>query len=255
MYDHLDIKKIGMNKLIVFAFIVFTFFGCKKAETNEGSTLVENVRELPEEKYNVALLVMDGTFNTELTAPMDIFHHTKFRDSIKPMNVFTVANTLEPIKTFEGLKVLPDFNYTSRMLPSIDILIIPAAEHNLDSDLEDAVLLNFIRKTAKNAIYVASHCDGAFVLAKTGLLNGKESTTFPGDIENYKIMFPNLIVHKNVLFVHDDKFITSAGGAKSFEASLYLCELLYGKKIANQLAEGMVINWDLDNTSFIKVKN
>ncbi|MEL6638295.1 MAG: glutamine amidotransferase, partial [Bacteroidota bacterium] len=50
---------------------------------------------------------------------------------------------------------------------------------------------------------------------------------------------------REVLFVHDGRFITSAGGAKSFEAALYLCEHLYGKTVAQQLAEGLVIDWDL----------
>ena len=72
------------------------------------------------------------------------------------------------------------------------------------------------------------------MLAQAGLLDDVVSTTFPSDIEAYKTMFPHLDVRSDVLFVHDDKFITSAGGAKSFEAALYLCELLYGKEIADQ---------------------
>jgi transcriptional regulator GlxA family with amidase domain len=45
--------------------------------------------------------------------------------------------------------------------------------------------------------------------------------------------------------VHDGKYITSVGGAKSFEAALYLCEYLYGAEIARRLAKGLVIDWDL----------
>ncbi len=189
---------------------------------------------------------MDGVFNTELTAPYDIFHHTIFRDSIKPMNVFTVANTHESITSFEGLKILPDFNYLSDSLPQIDILVVPSAEHHLDSDLEDKTMLDFVKNTAENAPFVTSHCDGAFVLAKAGLLNDVTCTTFPADVALMRDMFPKIDVRDSVLFVHDKKYITSAGGAKSFEASLYLCELLYGKVIANEIAEGMVINWRLE---------
>lgn len=198
--------------------------------------------------YNVAFLIMDGTFNTELTAPMDIFHHTKFREGIKPMRVFTVANTREAVTTFEGLKILPDFDYT-QSTPRIDILVIPAAEHNLDSDLNDSTLIQFVRETGKKANYAISHCDGAFILAKTGLIDKRVSTTFPSDVEAYKKMYPHLDVREDLLFVHDGKFITSAGGAKSFEASLYLCEYLYGKTIADQLAKGMVIDWNLEEVS------
>ena len=118
-------------------------------------------------RYNVAFLIMDGTFNTELTAPFDIFQHTIYRENIKAMNVFTVANTLQPVRTFEGMYLLPDFDYTAKDLPKIDILVVPSAEHHLDTDLEDEALINFVKKVDKEAMYVTSHCDGAFVLAKT----------------------------------------------------------------------------------------
>ncbi len=197
---------------------------------------------------------MDGTFNTELTAPFDIFHHTIFRDSIKPMNVFLVAKTLNPVVSFEGIKLLPDFNYLTDSLPPIDILVVPSAEGHLDKDLEDSLMLNFVKSVAYSAQFVTSHCDGAFLLAEAGLLTNVESTTFPGDIEAYRKKYPNQIIHDSVLFVHDGKFITSAGGAKSFEAALYLCELLYGKTVADQLAEGLVIDWDLQTAPHIVAK-
>lgn len=202
-------------------------------------------------RYNVAFLIMDGTYNTELTAPYDIFQHTIYRKNIKSMNVFTVANTNAAITTFEGIRILPDFNYLKDSIPQIDILIVPSAEHHLDSDLEDENMINFIKKVDKNALFITSHCDGAFVLAKAGLLNNSVSTTFPGDIDKMRKMFPNLDIRKEILFVHDGKYITSAGGAKSFEAALYLCEYLYGKNIARSLAKGLVIDWNLEEVPHI----
>ncbi len=204
--------------------------------------------------HNVAFLIMEGTYNTEFTAPYDIFQHTRFREHIKPMNTFTVANTTDAITTFEGLRILPDFDYTQDSIPTIDILVVPSAEHHLDTDLQDTIMLDFVRKVSKDAMYVTSHCDGAFVLAKAGLLDGVVSTTFPSDIDAYRTMFPGLEVKDNVLFVHDGKFITSAGGAKSFEAALYLSEVLYGKEIARSLAQGLVIDWNLDQVSHLIVR-
>ena len=107
-------------------------------------------------------------------------------------------------------------------------------------------MIEFVKQVAKKATFITSHCDGAFVLAKAGLLKDKVSTTFPSDIDAMRTMFPGLDIRKNVLFVHDDKYITSAGGAKSFEAALYLCEFLYGKEVAKLLAEGLVIDWNVD---------
>ena len=234
-------------------YIIYVFFiiGLVSCQSNEQKSTIknENVKVFPKLKsnrYNVAFLIMDGTFNTELTAPYDIFQHTIFRKGIKPMNVFTVADTDKPITTFEGMRIQPDFNYLKDSLPKIDILVVPSAEHHLDTDLENKKLIEFVQKVDKEAEFITSHCDGAFVLAKAGVLKGKVSTTFPSDIDKMREMFTDLDIRKDVLFVHDGKYITSAGGTKSFEAALYLCEYLYGPDIAKSLAEGLVIDWNLE---------
>ena len=229
----------------------------EKKSTIEKEIIAEDIRIMPKlnpESYNVAFLIMDGTFNTEFTAPYDIFQHTKYREGIKAMNTFIVANTLEPITTFEGVRILPDYDYTKDDLPKIDILVVPSAEHSMDSDLKDTAMLDFIKEVDKNALYMTSHCDGAFPLAKTGILDSVASTTFPSDVENYRKMFPDLNIKDNVLFVHDGKYITSAGGAKSFEAALYLCEVLYGKEITKSLAKGLVIDWDIEKVPHLTVQ-
>lgn len=236
-----------MKKILsVLAFLSILISCQSKPEAPAITPTAERVLpQLEPNRYNAAFLIMDGVYNTEFTAPFDIFQHTQYRSSIKAMNTFTVANTLDPIRSFEGVRILPDYDYTQDELPKIDILIVPSAEHHLDTDLQDTVMLNFIKRIDKNALYMTSHCDGAFVLAQAGLLNEVASTTFPSDIGKYRERFPNLDVRENVLFVHDGKYITSAGGAKSFEAALYLCEVLYGKEIAESLAGGLVIDWDV----------
>lgn len=246
-------------RVFILLFLVIGVSDCSQEEvtnkTSYTSAVPSRKLDLDSSRYNVAFLIMDGVYNTELTAPYDIFQHTIFRDGIKAMNTFMVANTLKPITSFEGIRMLPDFNYLQDDLPKIDILVVPSAEHHLDSDLEDQAMLDFVKRTANKAQFVTSHCDGAFVLAKAGLLDGVESTTFPSDIPKYREMFPKLKVHEDVLFVHDGKFITSAGGAKSFEAALYLSEYLYGDSIARKLAGGLVIDWNLSEVPHVVVGN
>ncbi|OAV43827.1 DJ-1/PfpI family protein [Lewinella sp. 4G2] len=204
--------------------------------------------------YNVALLVTDGVYNTELTAPYDIFQHTIFREGIRPMRTFLVGPSREAVTTFEGMRILPDLGYLTDSLPRIDILVVPSAEHHLDTDLENEELLDFVRQADAQAEYVTSHCDGAFLLAKAGVLEGVVSTTFPSDRQKMRDMFPDLDVRDDVLFVHDGKYITSAGGAKSFEAALYLAEHLYGDSIARSLAGGLVIDWELSKVPHLVVE-
>jgi len=211
-------------------------------------SLTSEAKSQSAEEYNVGILVMDGVYNTELTAPYDIFQHTKFRKGIKPLRVFTVSENGGSVKSFEGLKFESDYSFKN--VPSIDILVVPAAEGHLAKDLENKKLLRFIRKVSKRAMYITSHCDGAFLLAAAGIPDGTHVTTFPSDQDEFEERFPELKMHRDILFVHDGKWITSIGGAKSFEAALYLCHILYGEEVTKKLASGMAMEWDLNTVEY-----
>ena len=240
-------------KYILLSLAIVLSIGCKQ-KPNSPQLHIPPSPTLVDGRYNVGILVMDGVFNTELTAPMDIFQHTIFRKGIKAMNVFLIAEDMDIVTSFEGLRILPDYSYLDGKHPEIDILVVPSAEHHLDTDLDNKAMIDWVAKTGASAEYVTSHCDGAFVLAKAGLLDNVASTTFPSDITKYKEAFPHLDVREDVMFVHHDKFITSAGGARSFDGALYLCEHLYGKEIAQSLAGGLVIDWQLDEVKHEIIK-
>lgn len=236
-----------MNPFIFSIYIVIiVLISCKESDKT-------NLRAWNPQKLQVAFLIMDGTYNTELTAPFDIFQHTKYRQNIQDMEVFTVAKLRHPITTFEGLRLIPDYGYLSDTLPRIDVLVVPSALHHIDQDLSDEEMLTWVKKISHNAQFVTSHCDGAFVLAKSGLLDSVACTTFPSDITKMREMFPHLDIRDSVWIVHDGKFITSAGGARSFEAALYLTDLLYGPTVSKDIAKGLVIDWDLTKVPFIRV--
>lgn len=192
----------------------------------------------------VALLVLEGVYNSELAAPMDILHHTVFHT--KPaMEVFTVGRSKGVIRSFEGLGITVDHDLESA--PPFDVLVVPSALHNMDSDLEDTRLIEWVRSRGSSCEAVLSICDGAFVLAEAGLLDGRYCTTFPGDIAPFRARYgERLKVIQGVTFVADGNAITGVGGARSYEPALYLVERLYGKSVAKGVARGLVIDWDID---------
>lgn len=244
-----------MKRSLYFLIIVVLLSNCKAEVDHEDQHQTQRANriidpELPQKVMNVGFVIVDGVYNSELVAPMDIFHHTVFHTEFG-MKVFTVAPSKEVITTFEGLRILPDFSFSDPGLPEINVLVVPSAEKSMTSDLENEELIEFVKTKGAAASYIMSLCDGAFVLAKAGLVYGHVSTTFPSDIEKYRIMFPELDVRENVSFVHDRKMITSAGGAKSYDPALYLSELLYGKKAADGIAAGLVIDWDLSQMEAI----
>ncbi len=129
--------------------------------------------------------------------------------------------------------------------PPIDILVIPSTGGSMTADLENEVLIAWLKEAVERAQYVITVCDGAFPLAATGALDGRTATTFPGDRDRLAEMFPNVEVRYDANFVVDGKFVTSVGGARSYEPALYLVEMLYGHDHAWRTAEGLVLDWDV----------
>jgi transcriptional regulator GlxA family with amidase domain len=197
--------------------------------------------EIPRDRVlRVGFLVVDGVYNSELMAPYDVFQHTVFH--VDPaMEVFTVSQDGEPITTFEGLEIAPHFSFTNA--PPIDILVVPSAEHSMDTDLENEELIEWVRKVGGEAYFTLSLCDGAFVLAKADLLDTVVCTTFPTDVDRFVDTFSNLDVRRDVSFVHDGKSLTSQGGAKSYDIAMYLVDHIYGEEVTKGIGQGLIIPW------------
>lgn len=197
------------------------------------------------QKINTAFVVVDGVFNSELIGPLDILQHSKYRDKSNYFYTFVVSPDGKPVRTAEDLTIHADFSFAT--CPKIDVLIIPSTEHSMGKDLENAVYMDWIKAKVDEATVVMTLCDGAFPLAATGALDGLQATTFPGDQDAFEKKFPKIAkVHRHLWFVQDGKFITSVGGAKSYEPALFLTHLWFGEETARRTAQGLVIDWDLE---------
>lgn len=200
--------------------------------------------DLPKDRpLRAGILVVDGVYNTELAAPFDVLHHTRFHTQ-PGLHVFTVSPNGGPVTTFEGLKITPDHSFANA--PPIDILVVPSTRGSMDADLQNQALIDWVRTAGAEARHVLSLCDGAFVLAKAGLLQGIPVTTFPDDYGRFSQMFPNLDLRINVSFVDAGKVITSQGGARSYEAAMHLVDRLYGQQVAEGIGKGLLVPWPPD---------
>jgi transcriptional regulator GlxA family with amidase domain len=125
----------------------------------------------------------------------------------------------------------------------------------MDRDLENRELIDWVRKRGRRADYVISLCDGAFVLAQAGLLDGRAVTTFPADQDRFAEKFPGLDLRREPTFVHDGAVLTSQGGADSYLVAMYLVDHLYGEEVARKVGKGLLIPWRdaLRNRAFVAV--
>lgn len=196
-------------------------------------------------------LLVEGVYTSELVAPFDVLQHTG--SHAEPgLSVFTVGRTRDPVRTFEGLVITPDHDFDSA--PAIDVLVIPSAEHSMDLDLRDERLIAWVRERGRAARYVLSVCDGAFLLAAAGLLDGHCCTTYPADIAALRERYPELEVLEGVSFVVDGNRITGVGGAASYQPALYLVERLFGQAVAEGIGRGLVIDWQLEQVEHVIVR-
>jgi transcriptional regulator GlxA family with amidase domain len=191
-------------------------------------------------KLNAGFLIVDGVYNSELMAPYDILQHTIFHTE-PGIEVFTVSPDGSPVVSFEGLTIGAHYGFANA--PPIDILIVPSAEGSMDADLKNEALIDWVRRVGGEAGFVVSLCDGAFVLASAGLLEGRRCTTFPGDQDRFAETFPGLDLVRGVSFVHDGPVMTSEGGAKSYDVAMYLVDHLYGEAVASGVGRGLILDW------------
>jgi transcriptional regulator GlxA family with amidase domain len=200
--------------------------------------------DLPKDRpLRAGILVVNGVYNTELAAPFDVLQHTRFHTQ-PGMEVFTVSPDGQPVTTFEGLKMTPDYSFANA--PAIDLLVIPSARGSMEADLQNQPLIDWVRKTGGQARNVISLSDGAFLLARAGLLQGIPATTFPDDYGRFSQQFPDVDLRINVSFVDAGKMITSQGGARSYEATMHLVDRLYGRQVAESIGKGLLVPWPPD---------
>jgi AraC family transcriptional activator FtrA len=145
----------------------------------------------------------------------------------------------EPGKIRAAGGITVEAPYSLRMLAKADTIIVPGWR---DADeLPPEPLLKKIREAYQRGARICSICSGVFVLAAAGILDGKTVTTHWRYAEKLARRYPSLTVHPSALYVDEGQIITSAGSAAGLDMLLHLVRKDYGAKVANQVAQRLVI--------------
>lgn len=132
-----------------------------------------------------------------------------------------------------------------------DLIIIPAMFGDLPKALDsNKKLIPWIVKQYESGAEVASLCVGAFLLASTGLLNGKKCSTHWGFIDDFREMFPEVDVQPGNI-ITEEKGIYSSGGANSYwNLLLYLVEKYTNRETAVLVSKYFAIDIGRNSQSF-----
>ena len=155
-----------------------------------------------------------------------------------------LAGISKAVEFYDGLfTVKPHTHITA--IAKTNLIIIPSLNHDYKKALkENKLLVDWIEKQYKHGAEVASICTGAFLLASSGLLDGKSCSTHWAATENFRMMFPEVNLQPDKL-ITDEQGIYTNGGAYSFlNLIIYLVEKFYDRQTAIFCAK--VFQIDLD---------
>ncbi len=191
---------------------------------------------------NLAILIFDGVQIIDYTGPYETFGHT-YSNVGEAFNIYTVSEKTNAITTSMGMSVNPKYSFENA--PDPNVLLVPGGD--VRAQLNSPTVIKWVQEKAKNAEIVMSVCNGAFIIAKAGLLDDLEATTTAGLIPMLREAAPKTKVVDDRRFVDNGRIITTAGLSSGIDGSLHVIERLFGKGTAQMAALGMEYNWDPDS--------
>lgn len=200
----------------------------------------------------VTILGLNHTTASIVAGPMDLFVYAGtlwnaiFHEPMTPFfEVEVVSLDGGPVRCVGGLEINAHRSMDS--VQETDLLIIPSVLDIDQTMASEAEAVPWIKKLYERGAHVAAICTGAFVLAETGLLDGKIATTHWGNTEEFRRRYPKVSLKPELLITDSGDIFTAGGSNACFDIGLYLVRKYCGLDVARKLAKTFL--HDLDRIS------
>jgi transcriptional regulator GlxA family with amidase domain len=198
-----------------------------------------NHPQIPPNPRRVEFLVFPGVQLLDVTGPFQVLATANdLAGRPAPYALKVVSANPGPISSSSGLTLfaepLPAFG------EPLDTLIL-AGGAGVYAARDDARLVDWITRRAQDARRVASVCSGAFLLAATGLLDGRRATTHWSRCARLAADHPSIRVEQDPIYINDGKIWTSAGVTAGIDMALALVQADLGRTIATAAAQQLVV--------------
>lgn len=200
------------------------------ASTSYGSSSAAGPLKAPKSGIVVAYPLSNGVIDIDFTGPSGVFGSVMLPGNgmDMPFHQYCVAQTKDPVMTAAGLAVIPDYTFESAPQPQV---IVIAAQSNAPE-----AMVQWIRKASAKTNITLSVCTGAFVLARTGLLNGKSATTHHSAYDRFAAAFPDIHVVRGVRFVDEGNVATAGGLTCGIDLALHVVDRYFGRSLTGAIA-------------------
>ena len=184
----------------------------------------------------------DGTELTDFVIPYAVLKRSGDVDT------YAVSTRPGAMRMRPALRLRPEFDaasFDARFPEGADYVIVPAVVHR-----DDAGLLDWVRAQHAKGAMLLSICDGALVVANTGLLDGHRATAHWATQSHRRQAYPQITWVANTRYVVDGRLASSAGISAAIPASLALLESIVGTEKARAVgAEFGVASWSPEHDS------
>ena len=174
----------------------------------------------------------------DLTGPAAVFAYPKLKDT--PYYSFQILSTAsgDTVKSMGGLSIGDTCKFSEYTGP-IDTLVVVGGLGSIG--YQPPELLEWLRKRASGIRRIASVCTGAFILAASGLLDGRRVATHWRYCDLFASRFRHLKVERDPIFIKDGKFYTTAGVSAGIDLALALIEEDRGRELSRATARELVV--------------
>ena len=199
--------------------------------------------------HRVGLIVPHG-FQLLSLAPMTAFEMTGFGLAKPPpadshYDLHLLSEHGGPVRSSSGLTVETEAFDD----PAFDTIIVGAVTA-FEMAPSNANVIAFVQEAARASRRTASFCNGAFVLAEAGLLDGRRATTHWIQAASFRARFPDVRMEEDRIYINDGPIWTSAGMTAGIDLILAMIDRDLGPEVAKVAAKLMVINPIASNWSW-----
>jgi transcriptional regulator GlxA family with amidase domain len=179
----------------------------------------------PEKPFEVAILLYKGVELLDFTGPVEVFSSTK------GIHVQTFALDDDTILA-NGVALKPAYRLAN--LPKADLILLPGGD--VGEIYKNTRLIDWLKTEHQRGARLMSVCNGAVILAETGLLDHLSITSHHNAIPYLRKRLPRAKILEKTRFVDNNSILTTGGVSAGIDGALHVVATLKGRQVAEKTA-------------------
>lgn len=194
----------------------------------------------------IGVIAFDNCMYSSVTSPVDVFsianmEWEKITGSNRPLcETKIISPDGEPVVSFNGIPITPHQGMNSR--ERFDIIITPVIFGDFEPILHQKGNTDWLKKQHKQGACICSVCAGAFLIAETGLLDGRRATTHWKLAGDFRSKYPGVKLKPEKMLIDEGDYICAGGITAFLDLCLYIAGRFGSPELASALSKLLLVD-------------